>query len=704
MKAKRIALIFTAALMLLCAVPFLRTAVQAYAADSETGTALPDWVPDDFSSAAKYRDDNILIHDDLLCVVSTESSEADSYSFSFQPGQFETVSSARYESENGVGGYRVDLLQAVAPGNAAVFHTDLILDQSSKMYAFSVDEDLNISQVKLPKWFPQNFRGALSFYGRWGKTYISDGVLATVFHERFSEESGRKIEDDFALAYTVDTLSCLCNVRFQKGDDWFLVSLFEPAAPGDAKVIHNEIALNCVPYEYTFRIDDALNIKETDLCAWVPDSDDEFRFACPEDNKAESHIVTHGGYVAFLLQSTAGTGYTWEETANDPELAECIECFDCSPLWTNTDGLEPVGGHIKEVRVYRTKQDGQLELRLDLMPPGRDAEPAESVGGVMQITDNAGMVLLPGEARVTILNAGTGKPVISPFDQRGSFYFDYLIGKENLDPQDGEQFNMSTWMKIPSGVCKLPKLGTLFAQEEYKLWMNASSMPQGYFGDAFYENGVSSGDNPITVSQYTDDIADITVTVQFSAEGDMNDDGAFSLADLVMLSRWLTGSLDAVPKRWKAADFVNDDCLDARDLTLMKRRLLKRADAIEENGLLFTLHTFYGGTGIMGDDLGSGNFDSEFFVIEGDSFYETHNGHWFQNVRLSKALILTVEKIKADTVTVSALNSRDGTLNEVVLNIGEPDAGFVNSNYTVFDGINYSYSIRFDPISPDAPV
>ena len=86
MKAKRIALIFTAALMLLCAVPFLRTAVQAYAADSETGTALPDWVPDDFSSAAKYRDDNILIHDDLLCIVSTESSEADSYSFSFQPG------------------------------------------------------------------------------------------------------------------------------------------------------------------------------------------------------------------------------------------------------------------------------------------------------------------------------------------------------------------------------------------------------------------------------------------------------------------------------------------------------------------------------------------------------------------------------------------------------------------------------------------
>ena len=217
MKAKKIAMIFTAVLALLCAAPFLHTAMQAYAADSDTDTTLPDWVPADFSSAAKCRDANILIHDDMLCIVSTEYSEADSYSFSFQPGQFEKVSSARYESENGVS-FRVDLLKAASPGCAAVFHTDLKLDQSSKMYAFSVDEDLTISQIKLPKWVPQGFDGALSFYGRWGKTHISDGVLCTVFHERFSEESGRKIEDDFAFSYTADTLSCLCNVRFQKED------------------------------------------------------------------------------------------------------------------------------------------------------------------------------------------------------------------------------------------------------------------------------------------------------------------------------------------------------------------------------------------------------------------------------------------------------------------------------------------------------
>ena len=86
----------------------------------------------------------------------------------------------------------------------------------------------------------------------------------------------------------------------------------------------------------------------------------------------------------------------------------------------------------------------------------------------------------------------------------------------------------------------------------------------------------------------------------------MNDDGAFGIADTVTLVRWLTGSPGAEPANWKARDFVNDDRLGARDLTAMKRRLLHRNAAIAENGLMMQVHTTYGGSGYMGQDLGSG--------------------------------------------------------------------------------------------------
>ena len=693
MKTKRFAVFFAAAFTLLAALPLLRPAAKVCAAESETEEALPDWVPADYDSALKYRSQNVLIHGDLLCIVSTEYGEEDSYSFSFQQDKLESVSSAHYTNDNQVN-FRVDVLKAIAPGSAEVYHMDCAIDQRSKLYAFSIDEDLNITGIGLPNWFPTYFDSALSFYNRYGKTFVSGGQLCTVFHETYPAELSGRVEDCYALAYSEDTLSCLFTKRFSKGNNWFSVSLFAPTAPGEAKITHKEITQDVSPYEYTFSIDHDLNIRETDLCAWVPDCYQEFNARL----RNGSAVLTHGGDIAFLLETTGGTGYAWKEAVNDPALAGLTASIDCSPLQIYSDEARPSGGQNLEARVYRTKKDGQLELRLDLMPPGRDAEPADSLGGIMQITDQAGMVLLPGEARIMLLNADTGQPVVFPFDQDGSFYIDYLIGEESLDP---ENFNPTKYAEIKAAVTKLP-LGSMFAAEEYSLWMNPDSLPQGYYFDAVYANGACDSGDAIEVTRYTDDIADITIKVQFAAEGDINHDGAFSIADVVMLQRWLLGTLEAAPKKWKAGDFINDDRLDARDLTVMKRRLLDRAAAIEENGLRFILHTSYSGYGVMGQDLGSGSFDKEYYVIEGDAFYETYGGHWFQNVRLSNSLLLKIEKIEADTVTVSVIGARDGSREKKILNIGETADDVVFSDHIVFDGTNYYYTLCFEHITSAA--
>ncbi len=56
--------------------------------------------------------------------------------------------------------------------------------------------------------------------------------------------------------------------------------------------------------------------------------------------------------------------------------------------------------------------------------------------------------------------------------------------------------------------------------------------------------------------------------------GDVNEDGAFSVTDIVMLQKWLLCADDITD--WQAGDFCGDGRLDAFDLCIMKRELLQR--------------------------------------------------------------------------------------------------------------------------------
>ncbi|MBQ3139731.1 MAG: dockerin type I repeat-containing protein [Ruminococcus sp.] len=58
-------------------------------------------------------------------------------------------------------------------------------------------------------------------------------------------------------------------------------------------------------------------------------------------------------------------------------------------------------------------------------------------------------------------------------------------------------------------------------------------------------------------------------------EGDVNADGAFNVADAVMLQKWLFAIPDATLVDWKAADMCEDNRIDVFDLCLLKRKLLK---------------------------------------------------------------------------------------------------------------------------------
>ncbi|MCR4862788.1 MAG: dockerin type I repeat-containing protein [Ruminococcus sp.] len=56
--------------------------------------------------------------------------------------------------------------------------------------------------------------------------------------------------------------------------------------------------------------------------------------------------------------------------------------------------------------------------------------------------------------------------------------------------------------------------------------------------------------------------------------GYVNADGEFSIADVVLLQKWLLAVPDTKLADWKAADLCEDNKLNVFDMCLMRRKLV----------------------------------------------------------------------------------------------------------------------------------
>ncbi len=56
--------------------------------------------------------------------------------------------------------------------------------------------------------------------------------------------------------------------------------------------------------------------------------------------------------------------------------------------------------------------------------------------------------------------------------------------------------------------------------------------------------------------------------------GDANSDGRFSVADIILVQKWLLGTEDTLLRNWKVCDLNQDERIDVFDLCLMKRFLV----------------------------------------------------------------------------------------------------------------------------------
>lgn len=147
-------------------------------------------------------------------------------------------------------------------------------------------------------------------------------------------------------------------------------------------------------------------------------------------------------------------------------------------------------------------------------------------------------------------------------------------------------------------------------------------------------------------------------------KGDVNADGKFDIADVVVLQKWLLGTTDAALPNWKAADFYEDEMLNAFDLCMMRRELLSAES--QTNKVRVT------NTGELKAALENAKAGDEIILAEGEYVYSgaTPKGRMFTS-------------------------AADGTEeNPIIIRSENPEMPAIISGSSVSE--NYAFSIQGD--------
>lgn len=217
----------------------------------------------------------------------------------------------------------------------------------------------------IPEWIPTDFETALNFANTYGATHIEDGLLCIVKMRENNENLKFEVhlEGSSKPAVIADTLlSYVPSIDDDSPD----VPHYQPYYDLDVKVYDFEKAGTfsfeqvCYYYEneqssvqYTFEIDDDLNITETDIYSWLPDCSGEY----DAYNAKNGTLSLHDNYLVVCDIDTEGMTAA-SQTLFQEGKGQFEEIFKRNyfPL-----SIEPLGGFSDMIRLYEPTSAGLVK-------------------------------------------------------------------------------------------------------------------------------------------------------------------------------------------------------------------------------------------------------------------------------------------------------------------------------------------------------
>ena len=132
--------------------------------------------------------------------------------------------------------------------------------------------------------------------------------------------------------------------------------------------------------------------------------------------------------------------------------------------------------------------------------------------------------------------------------------------------------NLNVILNANGGICSTESITVTYGETYNSLPEPSRS---GYIFDGWFT--AASGGKEVTASTIVTANQDHKLYAHWEKNkvvGDVNADGTFNVADVVMLQKWLTCTSDVALIEWQAADLYEDGIIDVVDLCMMKKRLI----------------------------------------------------------------------------------------------------------------------------------
>ena len=462
----------------------------------------------------------------------------------------------------------------IAASTAIIPFTAGTLNVFTPLNAYS-EETADVSSF--PDWIPQSFDDAVNFRNKYGAVHIGDendsypfydsDLLCVVFKE--TSYSTKK--------YDIKNTGGLVTVFYhdvfvdEVNDTAYEVMTYKNAATSKPDF---KVQFSCdseLKKEYSFT-SIGTQVVETDIYSWLPDCYEEYRVY----GLTYRNVSVKDNYLVFCFDSTAGTAFDWYPTPSNDYDRSVIDYVMTEYCNEETPELLD-GGEQHRVVVYQAKKDGMAKISYDYAAnygkPYLPEEVEKTMVADCAIVDDAQNILLPGKTKVTLVDYDTGEPLKIAENSMAAIETDIRYYTPEGEKATGPIYRIETNPTI------IDNLWNHSRADHFAFKLSSNYIPEGYGAPAdtafvVYSKGGFLTDY-MNVTEYENGSADVVFRLKFDPTGDVNDDGEFNVADLVLLQKWLLGSADAKLINWKVADFCNDNVLNVFDLCLMRKALIQ---------------------------------------------------------------------------------------------------------------------------------
>lgn len=549
--------------------PFRLTAQEIPAVSAAEGTdpaALPDWIPNDFESALNFRNTYGATRtaDGFICIVYEEYYERIPEGEPRGILRYETVETKdmakkRFDkifgSEQGEFCYQVIVYDPVSEGvfEAALVDTwlkaetalDLGYSKAIAHYSFDIKPDKTITETDVYSWLPDCRTEYDAYLKGHGELSVRDNYVVFCLTETagtpYSWSQAYNSGEYFAYSAISD-----CSPRYDlapTGGANHSVYAFQAVRDGYDKISFSfGKSFGDEEPEKTLTADCViLDNAQTVLLA------NTARIRFDDAETAETLDFPSEENPVFLAPTIARK----TEDANVYAYADLALCANSNPfLW---DFSAYADADIFEINLNESALPEGYSLPAQYKKVRKYENGAMDVGFLLKKAS----AVKTYEAEITLLDYDTGEPLIICSDTEFSLCEHVYDGFDSWNP---------VIAKITENPCSLHDLPcepkenqeTILVFPRYYSYPRMEGtdiLDRNYCKTELDENGVYH----------------VTYRLKFTPNGDINGDRKFYPNDIAEMQKWLSGDPGVKAVSWKAADFNNDNQLDARDFTLMKR-------------------------------------------------------------------------------------------------------------------------------------